>query len=193
MRVICARCSRCAADTAAVDGFLSLFIHKMFVLSAVLQGSPIEFKVHDRDVTEAAAKSRPGSANVTEWSGCPNPPRAIFDARIKIMCLLLNFSPPTPPQTHSLESVDRERSSKPPPPNNYAVVSADISPLSRGEVEFVVRADMRPARLRLPAGELASLIPPGAYIDASSFLTVSDAQTHLLLMMWLCMFCLWPS
>ena len=34
------------------------------------QDSPIEFKIHDRDVTAAAAKSRPGSANVAEWSGC---------------------------------------------------------------------------------------------------------------------------
>jgi hypothetical protein len=118
--------------------------------------------VHDRDVTEAAARSRPGSASVAEWSGCSTPQRhfiLIFDS----------FS------SNSLESVDRERSSKPPPPNNYAVVLADVSPLSRGDVEFVVRADMRPARLRLPAGELPSLIPPGAYVDSSSFLTVSRA------------------
>lgn len=100
------------------------------------------------------------------------------------VCLTVSQSKPPslllPPYTNSLESVDRERSSKPPPPNNYAIVSADVSPLSRGEVEFVVRADMRPARLRLPAGELASIIPPGAYIDASSFLTVSGVLPHSL-------------
>jgi hypothetical protein len=146
-----------------------------------LQGSPIEFKVHDRDVTEAAAKSRPGSASVAEWSGCAV---LLVLTRWSQYCtsspaLIHLLSPP--PSPTSLESVDRDRSSKPPPPNNYAIVSVDASPLSRGEIDFVVRADMRPARLRLPAGELPSLIPPGNYIDASSFLTVSDGPSASLL------------
>jgi hypothetical protein len=97
-------------------------------------------------------------------------------------CMLIFYLHPLPhssSSSRSLESVDRDRSTKPPPPNNYAIVSADVSALSRGETDFVVRADMRPARLRLPAGEMASLVPPGAYIDASSFLTVSDTPRPL--------------
>lgn len=95
------------------------------------------------------------------------------------------FPPPTP-ISRSLESVDRERSTKPPPPNNYAIASADVSPLSRGDTDFVVRADMRPVRLRLPAGELASLVPPGAYIDASSYLTVRGVSCTLRLRVCCC-------
>ena len=56
---------RVACSAHAMVFYYSLILGFLFS-----QDSPIEFKVHDRDVTAAAAKSRPGSANVAEWSGC---------------------------------------------------------------------------------------------------------------------------